>query len=96
MSRHTLAFTLNGKPVEVDVDAGWTLMQVLRDEIGLRLVREGAPDARVDFPLEQRDSGLAIEVRHPRIAAKGEGVRYTLYGASGVVADQWTLTPTID
>ena len=65
-------------------------------EIGMRLVREGAPDARVDFPLERRESGLAIEVRHPRIAAKGEDVQYTLYGAGGVVTDQWTLIPTID
>ena len=38
MSRHTLAFTLNGKPVELDVEAGWTLMQVLR------LCLEGEPE----------------------------------------------------
>ena len=65
-------------------------------EIGIRLVREDAPDARVDFPLEERDTGLAIEVRHPRIAAKGEGVQYTVYGAGDVVTDRWTLRPTID
>ena len=45
MSRHTLAFTLNGKPVEVDIDAGWTLMQVLRDEIGLTGTKQNCLEA---------------------------------------------------
>ena len=45
MSRHTLAFTLNGKPVEVDVDAGWTLMQVLRDKIGLTGTKQNCLEA---------------------------------------------------
>lgn len=65
-------------------------------EIDMRLVRAGAPDVQPDFPLQEHEHGMAVEVRHPRVAAKGQGVVYTLYDADDVVVEQWTLTPTID
>ncbi|HEX6921729.1 MAG TPA: 2Fe-2S iron-sulfur cluster-binding protein, partial [Actinomycetes bacterium] len=37
--------TLNGEPISVDVRPGTTLLELLRDEIGIRSVKDGcAPE----------------------------------------------------
>jgi carbon-monoxide dehydrogenase small subunit len=37
----TLKFTLNGKPVRVEVPPHWTLLRVLREKLGLTGTKEG-------------------------------------------------------
>ena len=40
MSYH-LKFTLNGQPVDLDIEPNWTLLQVLRDRLSLTGTKEG-------------------------------------------------------
>ena len=65
-------------------------------EVDLRLVRADAPDVQADFPLTLEEKGPTVVFEHPRVAAKGQGVQYTLYGKDDEIAHQWTVTPTID
>jgi carbon-monoxide dehydrogenase small subunit len=39
--KSTIRFLLNGHEVETEVDHGWTLLQFLRDELGLTGTKEG-------------------------------------------------------
>ena len=39
--KHTVAFTVNGRPYEVDVPVNWTLLRLLRDELGLIGTKDG-------------------------------------------------------
>lgn len=65
-------------------------------EVELRLVRADAPDVQADFPLTITEKGPTVVFEHPRVAGKGQGVQYTFYGKGGEIAEQWTVTPTID
>ena len=39
--KQTVAFTVNGRPYEVDVPVNWTLLRLLRDELGLIGTKDG-------------------------------------------------------
>ncbi|HJM51211.1 MAG TPA: (2Fe-2S)-binding protein [Alphaproteobacteria bacterium] len=41
MVKQTVAFTVNGRPYEVDVPVNWTLLRLLRDELGLIGTKDG-------------------------------------------------------
>ena len=41
MAKHHIAFTVNGDPVEVLCETQQTLLDVLRDELGLTGTKEG-------------------------------------------------------
>jgi carbon-monoxide dehydrogenase small subunit len=40
-NKHRIALTVNGKPCEVDVEAQWTLLHVLRNELRLTGTKKG-------------------------------------------------------
>jgi aerobic-type carbon monoxide dehydrogenase small subunit (CoxS/CutS family) len=44
MSTHTIAMTVNGQPVELEVAAHHTLLQVLRDRLGLTGAKDGCSE----------------------------------------------------
>ena len=60
------------------------------------LLRADAPDVQADFPLTLEEKGPTVVFEHPRVASKGQGVQYTLYGKGDEIAHQWTVTPTVD
>ncbi len=47
MAKHHIAFTVNGDPVEVLCETQQTLLDVLRDELGLTGTKEGCGDGRL-------------------------------------------------
>ncbi|MDR7484450.1 MAG: selenium-dependent xanthine dehydrogenase [Armatimonadota bacterium] len=89
MSRRTLQFTLNGRPVSVDVREGASLLDVLREGCGITSVKDGcAPEGSCGACTVIVDGRAVVSCAQPASRFAGKHVT-TLEGLSPAAREVW-------
>jgi aldehyde oxidoreductase len=82
-------FTLNGRSVEIEVEAGMSLLDLLRDGCGLRSMKDGcSPEGSCGACTVIVDGRAAVSCAQPAGRAAGRDV-ITLEGLAPAVRDLW-------
>jgi carbon-monoxide dehydrogenase small subunit len=84
-----IAFTLDGRPVALDVPVHWTLLRALRDGAGCTVVKHGCGEG-VCGACAVRVDGVAVN-SCSMLAPQAEGARVET--AAGLAAEDGTLHP---
>ncbi len=84
-----LRFTLNGRPVEVEIDAGMSMLDLLRDGLGLRSMKDGcAPEGSCGACTILADGRAVVSCASPAERFAGRDV-VTLEGLTPTVRNLW-------
>lgn len=85
----TIQFTLNGRPVSVEVRDGASLLEVLREQCGLTSVKDGcAPEGSCGACTVMVEGKAAVSCAQPAARAAGKNVT-TLEGLMPARREQW-------
>lgn len=82
MTKKTLNFTLNGEPVELDIEPHLTLLQVLRDRLELTGTKEGCGVGECGACTVLLDGKTVNSCIYPALEAEGKSVT-TIEGVAG-------------
>ncbi len=84
-----MEFTLNGRPVSVDVEPDDSLLDILRGPLGLRSMKDGcAPEGSCGACTVLIDGHAAVSCAQPAARAAGRSVE-TLEGLPSAVREGW-------
>jgi carbon-monoxide dehydrogenase small subunit len=80
--KQTVAFKVNGNPVEVEVRPHWTLLKVLRDELELMGVKQGCGEGECGACTVIVNGAAINSCIYPALEAEGKEV-LTIEGLAG-------------